>query len=119
MKSKDYKIMTISDHAFERLKQRSGLNKSAAIRISEKAYKLGLTHSECKGNLFKWVCGTTRASKAGSSFRVYGDKLWIFTREKIEGTQNYEVKLITVLQVPPNLKSSVDTLMAKKKEKQL
>ena len=65
------------------------------------------------------MSGTTKSSRTGSSFRVYGDKLWIFTREKIEDTQDYEVKLITVLQVPPNLKNSVDTLMAKKREKQV
>ena len=36
----------ISRHALERMHERLGLNKKAIIRMVEKVYELGLTHSQ-------------------------------------------------------------------------
>lgn len=109
--SKDISI-EITQHAFQRLKERSGLNQSAASKTAYKAYDRGLKHQECTGALHKWVTSTSRTSKKGSMFRIYGDKLWIFNKT----AENNKIKLVTVLQVPPNLNKLVNVLMQKKKE---
>lgn len=104
-------VIEITEHAFQRLKERSGLNQSAANKTAHKAYEKGLKHQECTGALYKWVTGATKTSKKGSTFRIYGDKLWIFNKSK-----GSTIKLVTVLQVPPNLTKLVNVLMQKKKE---
>lgn len=102
----------ITEHAFQRLKERSGLNQSAANKTAHKAYKMGLKHQECTSGLHKWITSTARTSKKGSIFRVYGDKLWIFNKLP----ENNKLKLVTILQIPPNLTKLANVLMQKKKE---
>lgn len=88
----------ITNHAFQRMSERMGLSKKSAIRVAEKVYNVGITHSETTGNLNKWV---TRqyfiSNKKANNIRLYGDKAFIFI-DKV---------LITVIQIPHNLVKDV------------
>lgn len=109
MSSKPY--IKVSEHAFDRLRERSGLNRSAANKLVVQAFTKGLKHGETVGRLFKWVSSASRTSRTGSTYRVYGDKLYIFSPDyKEENT----FTLVTVMQVPSNLSNIVKVSREKK-----
>ena len=93
--------ITISKHAEMRMKERCGANKRSTQKIAEKAFKTGFTHSQTKGNLRKWVTSLYFNNKSANNIRLYGDKAYIFTDEK----------LITVLQIPSNLRNDMRSLV--------
>lgn len=45
----------VTKHAEKRIRQRCGVSKKAAQRMTEKVYKYGMTHSETTGKLKK-IC---------------------------------------------------------------
>lgn len=38
-------VIEVTDHAFDRLRERSGINRKAAVRLSERAYERGLKYN--------------------------------------------------------------------------
>ena len=95
----------ISNHAFERMHERLGLNKKAIIRMVEKVYKLGLTHSQASGNLYKYISQQHNLYKhKGSCIKIYGENVFIFNQ------QVDKIIPVTVFQLPNNLKSLALTL---------
>ena len=95
----------ISNHAFDRMHERLGLNKKAIIRMVEKAYELGLTHSQASGNLHKYISQQNNLYKhKGSCIKIYGENVFIFNQ------QVNKIILVTVFQLPNNLKSLALTL---------
>lgn len=92
--------VTVSKHAETRMKERCGINKRSAQKMAEKAFKMGVTHSQTKGNLKKWVTSLYFSHKTANNIRLYGDKAYIFAGET----------LITVLQVPSNLRNDMGSL---------
>ena len=95
----------ISNHAFDRMHERLGLNKKAIIRMVEKAYKLGLTHNQASGNLYKYISQQHNLYKhKGSCIKIYGENVFIFNQ------QVDKIILVTVFQLPNNLKSLALTL---------
>lgn len=83
----------VTKHAEKRMKERSGLEKKSIDRMAAVALKKGLSHSDTKGNLNKWVTKLWFTNKNANNIRIYGDKAYIFANET----------LITVIQVPSNL----------------
>lgn len=96
-------MIEISKHAFKRLSERSGLSKKAAQRIAERAFTQGITHSETKGNLNKYVTSLYFNNTKANNIRLYGDKAYIFVGET----------LVTVLQIPSNLTKDMKRLVKK------
>lgn len=96
-------MIEISKHAFKRLSERSGLSKKAAYRIAERAFTQGITHSETKGNLNKYVTSLYFNNTKANNIRLYGDKAYIFVGET----------LVTVLQIPSNLTKDMKKLVKK------
>lgn len=95
----------ISHHAFERMHERLGLNKKAIIRMVEKAYELGLTHNQASGNLYKYISQQHNLYKhKGNCIKIYGENMFVFNK------QVDRVILVTVFQLPNNLKSLALTL---------
>ena len=87
----------ISNHAFDRMHERLGLNK--------KAYELGLTHNQASGNLYKYISQQHNLYKhKGSCIKIYGENVFIFNQ------QVNKIILVTVFQLPNNLKSFALTL---------
>lgn len=99
-------MITLTKHSKTRLKERCGLNKDSLERIVEKAYISGITHSETKGNLNKWITSLYFQNCTANNIRLYGDKAYLFTGNK----------LITVVQIPNNLLDAVHKINKKKKE---
>lgn len=91
----------ISKHAEARLHERCGINRKSTQRIAEKAFNEGIQHSQTKGNLKKWVTSLYFNNKAANNIRLYGDKAYIFGGEV----------LITVLQIPSNLRNDMRSLV--------
>ena len=83
----------MTKHAETRLKERCGFNKKACQRMTEKAYIEGITHSQTKGRLNKWVTSLYFRNKNANNIRLYGDKAYIFCNET----------LVTVIQIPIKL----------------
>ena len=95
----------ISNHAFERMHKRLGLNKKAIIRMVEKVYELGLTHSQASGNLHKYISQQHNLYKhKGSCIKIYGENVFIFNQ------QVNKIILVTVFLLSYNLKSLALTL---------
>ena len=95
----------ISNHAFDRMHERLGLNKKAIIRMVEKAYELGLTHNQASGNLYKYISQQHNLYRhKGSCIKIYGENVFIFNQ------QANKIILVTVFQLPNNLKSLALTL---------
>lgn len=100
----------ISKHAEQRLKERNGLGKKSYNRIVEKAYDNGINHSQTKGNLNKWMSGLyNKYPRKGTEIKLYGDKAYIFV----------EQVLVTVLQIPNDIKKNMAVMVKKPKEKKM
>ena len=85
--------MNVSKHAEERLKERCGFGKKSYERMAYKAFEEGITHSQTKGNLNKWVTKLYFVNRKANNIRLYGDKAYIF----------YGSTLVTVIQIPIGL----------------
>lgn len=94
----------ITKHAKKRTKQRIGVPKKDSEKNAEKAMKYGITHSEAKGNLYRYMSKVFLRNETPNNMRVYNRKLYLF-KGKV---------LITILDVPHNLCSIADDLQKKK-----
>lgn len=98
-------MVIVSKHAEKRLKERLGLQKKSIQRAAEIAYTKGIKHDETNGNLNKWITSVYFNNTAANNIRLYNDKAWIFT----------DNRLITVLQIPSSLKKNVKDALDRKK----
>lgn len=85
----------VSRHAYERLHERYGLSRKAATRMAEKAFYIGMKHSDTKGQINRWITSLYFNNKNANNIRLYGNFAYIFCN-KI---------LVTVLEIPNNLKN--------------
>lgn len=81
----------VSRHAYERC----GLSRKAATRMAEKAFYIGMKHSDTKGQINRWITSLYFNNKNANNIRLYGNFAYIFCN-KI---------LVTVLEIPNNLKN--------------
>ena len=99
----------ITKHANERIRERMGIHKKSVNSVAERAYEKGLTHSETKGNLFKFINTVLdKNHRVGAEVRIYAEKVFVYS----------ETKLITVLPLPANLRSIANKLYKKKNGEQ-
>lgn len=85
----------VSRHAYERLHERCGFSRKAATRMAEKAFYIGMKHSDTKGQINRWITSLYFNNKNANNIRLYGNFAYIFCN-KI---------LVTVLEIPNNLKN--------------
>jgi hypothetical protein len=90
-------IINVTNHAFDRAKERLSLNANALTRLAEKAFTSGLKHSDMKGKLEKYITKLWFMHKSADNIRVYGENVFVF----IGNT------LITVYQLPNELRKYV------------
>jgi len=86
--------MELTQHAIERSKERLNLNEVSLQRLAEKALQQGKTHSECKGQLRKYINKVYLQYKTANNIRISGEIIFFFVGDK----------LITLYQIPNNLK---------------
>ena len=98
----------LTKHARKRTKERIGLGKSASARNAQKAFDLGLKHSETKGRLFKYITALHFKSPNINTFRVYHRHVYLFADDR----------LVTVLSLPNNLCQLADICQKEKDAEQ-
>ncbi len=84
----------ITEHAFDRAKERLGLNRRATERMALKAFVAGKKHAQCKGQLKKYIDGIYLQYENCNNVRLYGEALYLF----------HNNKLITIYNLPNELK---------------
>ena len=94
--------MKITKHANARSKERNGWNTKTTERMLQKVLEQGITHSQTKGRLNKWMSSLySNYRRKGKDIRLYGDKAYIFVNES----------LLTVLQIPANLTKDMNNFI--------
>lgn len=88
-------IMIITNHAYERAKERLGWTQKVLEKMSSKALSEGIRHSDTKGRLNKYITATYFSYKTANNIRIYGENVYLFDKDV----------LITVYQLPNNLRS--------------
>tara|TARA_Y100000034_G_C6856251_1_gene389168 strand:+ start:869 stop:1171 length:303 start_codon:yes stop_codon:yes gene_type:complete len=82
-----------SDHCYKRAKNHFKWNKSATERMADIALNNGITHSESKGRLSRFITKKWFKYKHANNVRIYGDNIYFFK----------DNLLITLYRVPNSL----------------
>ncbi len=98
----------LTKHGAKRVKERLNIPKKAAGKNAELAFEKGLRHSECKGDLKRYIARLYFQHGAGSDYRVYNHYVYCFTFK--------EHKLKTAMALPQGLHKLADKLQAKKEK---
>lgn len=87
----------LTNHAYDRMKERVGIGKKAADRLSEKAYAAGIDRNSVKGSLQKYI--ESKEWRDFSKCKIYGEIVYCFA-DSPEG-----IVLMTVFWIPTNLRN--------------
>lgn len=108
----------ITDHAYDRMKERLGLNKKAAMKIAAIAYSYGINHADTTGNLYRYISSQAAAYRhRGFCLRIYGEAVFCFVNQKGPASEDRCTTLVTVWELPQNLKKRALGLQRKRKKK--
>lgn len=88
----------ITDHAYQRMKERCGWNKKAGARMADLAFSHGIEHRNTKGKLHRFLDGIYLSHQNASKLVLYGQAVFIFCRGNI---------LVTVYAVPSRMRKIV------------
>lgn len=89
-------------HGAERTKKRLGLSKKDAEKQAAKAFENGLKHSDCKGDLKRYIDSLYFHKGLGRDYRIYNHYVYLFDFKN--------QKLITVIDLPQKLCKLADKL---------
>ncbi|RXK57545.1 hypothetical protein ESA94_20315 [Lacibacter luteus] len=84
----------ITEHAYDRAKERLGWDRKATNRTVMKAYVAGLQHKRLAPKLKRYVDGLFMQKELCNNIRIYGQVVFLFT----------DNRLITLYQLPNELK---------------
>lgn len=91
----------ITSHAKRRMKERLGLNKSAARNLAAKAYCRGLNNDNTTGKANSYICHVNLNSPETNRFcRIYGENTFIFAKDKVDEN----IYLVTVFSTGNSMK---------------
>lgn len=91
----------ITDHAYQRMKERCGWNKKAGTRMADLAFSKGIQHKDTKGSLHRFIDGIYLSHKNASKLVLYGQAVFIFCQGNV---------LVTVYAVPSRLRKTIPSL---------
>lgn len=83
----------LSKHGRNRMRVRCGIHEGDIKKVSRKAYRKGITHSETIGDLHRYLDEIYLKHRNANNLRIYGDVIYLFRNDK----------LITALKMPDNL----------------
>ena len=107
----------VTRHAYDRMKERLGLNKKAAVRIAEMAYESGIRHGETNGRLYRYISKEARAyMRKGFCMKIYGETVFCFIDKVDQDGGERITSLVTVWPIPQNLKNQVLGIQRRKKD---
>lgn len=87
----------ITDHAFNRAKERLNWKRNVLEKESCKAYEFGIKHSDTKGSLNKYVTKLWFDYKTANNIRIMGENIFLFKDDL----------LITIYQLPFKMRKYV------------
>ncbi len=102
----DQRDVVVSKHAKKRIRERLGVNKKGTGKVAEKALQFGITHSEAKGKLHRYLDSIYFMKDKPICMRVYNHSVYLFK----------STTLITVLPLPRSLWVRADKLQKQKME---
>lgn len=91
----------VSHHAFQRIRERCGLNRKSAERLAQRAFERGIKHEQTKGRLNKWVTSQYFRNENIDNLIIYGDNIYLF-----DGNI-----LVTVFRVPHDLLKNIEYMV--------
>ncbi|HLO37370.1 MAG TPA: hypothetical protein VK173_02660 [Lacibacter sp.] len=86
--------ITITEHAYDRSKERLGWDKKATNRSAMKAYVAGKQHKRLPVALKKYIDGLYLQKETCNNIRIYGEVVFLFA----------DNRLVTLYQLPNELK---------------
>lgn len=93
-------MVVLTKHAYDRIREREGINKKAAERICDKAYQSGISSADVNGSLQRYMSDGDRSKNLdGFKARIYGDFVYCFLE------QGKNVVVLTAFWVPKNLRN--------------
>lgn len=85
-------MVEITQHAYDRAKERLRWKRNVLDKMAEKAFYEGLTHSEMKGQLKKYISKLWFQYRTANNVRIYGENIFFFSN----------MTLITIYRLPNN-----------------
>ena len=104
--------MRITDHAYDRAKERCGWNKATLDRMTKKALDYGISHKNVMGSLRKWIDYVYLSHCNANGFKIYGEWLFLFKTENHFQNET----LITIYQIPNKYKNTIHKMKEKERE---
>lgn len=98
------KRAVVTDHGTQRIKDRLGLSKKIADKVSQKALENGVSHNETKGSFKRYIDSLWFKHQKANNIKIYHRKIYLF-RDEI---------LITVLNLPNKYSTIADKLQKNK-----
>ena len=90
----------LTNHAYDRMKERVGVGRKAAERLVFKAYEGGIGKDKARGSLYRYIiCETRRECYGGTDVKIYGEMVYCFM-----DTSDGATILVTVFCIPGSLK---------------
>jgi len=100
MRSVEILKINITDHAYERAKERINWNKSTLDKMASKSFNNGIKHSDTKGALNKYITKLWFEHKTANNIRIHGEVVYLFRNNL----------LITLYQLPNEFKKIANKL---------
>lgn len=97
--------MKVTTHGKKRIKQRCNISKKSIYKHVGKALEKGITHSETKGSLNRYLTSLYFKNGTANNIRIYNFKVFIFAGST----------LITVFDVPAKYRNTVEAISKNKK----
>jgi len=98
--------LRISKHAYDRMKERLGMNKKAAQRIAQRALLSGIGSEETSGCLQRYIEARTQAHmRQGTKILIYGEAVYCFVCKQHEEACEPVNSLLTVMCLPNEFKN--------------
>ncbi len=98
--------LRISKHAYDRMKERLGMNRKAAQRIAQRALLSGIGSEETSGCLQRYIEARTQAyMRQGTKILIYGEAVYCFVCKQHEETCEPVNSLLTVMCLPNEFKN--------------
>lgn len=84
----------ITEHAYERAKERLGWKHDVLDKMAKKALTEGIQHKETKGTLHKYITKLWFEYKHCNNIRIYGENIYFFCDNKLITLYRLDQKLI-------------------------
>ena len=96
--------VVMTNHSIQRTKERVGLSKKIADKNAQKALEYGITHSECKAGLCRYLDKLYLSNGNANNVRIYHRYVYMFR----------DNKLLTILSLPRKFYDLADKLQQQK-----